>query len=98
MDVDIPQIDQKAQNFCKEGNHMQLLKRIYSGLIKVNAKAHSLAISKLCEEIEPDVDDNISDSSISEDSVKMLTYDEQMEVDYPFLELVNPEYEYTYVP
>lgn len=55
---------------------MQLLKRIYSGLIKVNAKAHSLAISKLCEEIEPDVDDSISDSSISEDSVKMLTYDE----------------------
>ena len=55
---------------------MQLLKRIHSGLIKVNAKAHSLAISKLCEEIEPDVDDSISDSSISEDSVKMLTYDE----------------------
>ena len=56
MEVDTPEISQKAADFCKSGNHMGLLKWIYSGLIKVNHKAHSKAISRLVEEIEPDVD------------------------------------------
>jgi hypothetical protein len=76
---------------------MKLLKRIYSGLIKVNHKAHSSAISKLCDEIEPDVEGENSDSSFSsENGIKMLTYegDSSMEIDYPFLDLVNPEYDY----
>lgn len=69
-------------------------------MLKVNSKAHSQAINKLCDEIEPDIDESISDSSVSDDSgIKMLTYDEQqMEIDYPFMDLINPEYEYTYVP
>lgn len=75
-----------------------MLKWIYSGLIKVNSKAHSKAISWLVEEIEPDVDEDMSDSSFSDDSIKMITYDEQMEIDYPFLDLMQTESEYQYVP
>lgn len=77
MDVDLPSnIEWKAYEFCWEGNHMQMLKWIYLGLIKVNSKAHSKAISWLVEEIEPDVDGDMSDSSFSDDSIKMITYDE----------------------
>lgn len=84
MDVDNPEISQKASEFCKAGDHMNLLRRIYSGLIKVNTRANSLAIQRLCEEIEPDVDLEQSDSSMSDDMTRMLTWeDAQMDVDLP---------------
>ena len=90
MDVDTPEISQKAMDFCKQGDHMGLLKRIYSGLIKVNTKANSLAIKRLCEEMEPDIDLEKSDSSMSDDMTRMLTWeDQQMDLDYPVYELMN---------
>ena len=95
MDVDSPETSQKALEFCKQGDHMGLLWWIYSGLIKVNSKANSLAIKRLCEEMEPDIDVDKSDSSMSDDMTKMLTWEDgQMDVDYPIYELMNQEYEY----
>jgi len=76
MDVDSPEISQKVADFCKAGDHMNLLKWIYSGLIKVNHKANSLAIKWLCEEIEPDVEIDKSDSSMSDDMTWMLTWED----------------------
>lgn len=55
---------------------MGLLWWIYSGLIKVNTKAHSLAIKRLCEEMEPDIDQDKSDSSMSDDMTWMLTWED----------------------
>ena len=80
-----------------KGGYSDLLKRIYSGLIKVNARAHSKAIQRLCEEIEPDVEGEDMDTSsvTSEDMMLMITADDsQMDVEYPFMDLINSEYQY----